>query len=189
MEEYINALTKIITDTWHNMPFALEIVGIIWAIQIVNSIIKYRLNIFGIYPRSVHGLIGIPLAPFLHANYNHIFLNSIPLFILISLIASSGHLTFYYISLTIILLSGSLIWLFGKKSIHIGASSLIMGYFGYLLAEAYFKRNPNTIILAILCLFYLSSLFLALFPSGKKNVSWEGHVFGFIAGIATMYLI
>lgn len=189
MEEYINALTKIIADIWQNMPFALTIIAILWVIHIINSIFKYRLNIFGIYPRTIHGLFGIIFAPFLHGNYNHLFLNTVPLFILISLLAINGHIHFYYVSGTIILIGGFLIWLFGKKAIHVGASSLIMGYFGYLLAKAYLTQSPETIIIAILGLFYLSSLFLMLFPSTKKNVSWEGHVFGFIAGIATMYLI
>lgn len=189
MEEYINATENLFNQIWQNMPFALEIIAILWIIHIINSLLKYRLNIFGIYPRTIHGLFGIVFAPFLHANFNHLFLNSIPLFVLISLVATKGHITLYYISGCIIIISGFLIWLLGKKAIYIGASSVVMGYFGYLLADAYFKRGPQAIIIAILCLFYLSSLFLSLFPSTKKNVSWQGHVFGFAAGIATMFLI
>ena len=96
---------------------------------------------------------------------------------------------FYYISGTITVLSGFLIWLFGRRGIHIGASSLIMGYFGYLLAKAYFNVTATTIVLAGFCLFYFGGLFLSLFPGAKKNVSWEGHVFGFVSGIFVSYYL
>ena len=98
-----------------------------------------------------------------------------------------GVLTFYIVSIFVIVVGGFLLWLFGKRGIHIGASTLIMGYFGFLLAEAYFQLNATTIILAFICLYYFGGLVLALFP-GKKHISWEGHVCGFIAGIGIAYL-
>ena len=81
----------------------------------------------------------------------------------------------------ITLVSGGAVWIFARPGIHIGASGLIMGYFGALLLDAY--RNPGlmTILIAVLTLYYLSGLFFNLLPGGK-GVSWEGHVFGFIAG-------
>jgi membrane associated rhomboid family serine protease len=63
-----------------------------------------------------------------------------------------------------------------------------MGYFGYLLSQAYFQLTPITVIVAILCLYYFGGLIFALFP-GKKGISWAGHIFGFLAGIAAAYLL
>lgn len=158
-----------------------------WAIHIVNMLLGYRLNVFGIHPRHVLGLVGIPCFSFLHGNFSHLFLNSIPLLILMDFILIKGMQQFICITASIILLSGIAIWLFGRKGIHIGASSLVMGYWSYLLVDAYAHFSVNTIILAILCLYYFGSLVLNLFP-GNKQVSWEGHVFGFLAGLTAVYI-
>jgi membrane associated rhomboid family serine protease len=189
-------LGKIATEIQHliiamqvNTLFALELVGILWLIHINNCIMQYRLNVLGIRPRTLSGLPGIMFSPLLHGDFNHLFFNTIPLFVLSDLILPEGKIIFYYVSGTITLLSGSLLWLFGRRGIHIGASSLIMGYFGYLLAKAYFNLTATTIVLAGFCLYYFGGLFLSLFPGAKKNVSWEGHVFGFLSGIFTSYYL
>lgn len=188
MQHLVSELQNIIWSVQHNIPFVLFLVGILWLINLVNLILHYRLNILGIYPRTYHGLLGIFFTPFLHSNFGHLFFNSIPLFVLANLVLIQGYKTFYLVSIAIIILSGLAIWLFGKPGIHVGASALIMGYFGYLLANAYYQLTATTIILAILCLYYLSGLFFALIPTGEKGISWEGHVFGFLAGILVAYL-
>jgi len=188
MQHIISDLQHIISSVQHNMPFVLFLIGILWLINLINFIFHYRLNLLGIWPRTSYGLIGIFFTPFLHSNFSHLFFNSIPLFVLTNLILIQGYKTFYLVSIAVIILSGLAIWLFGKPGIHVGASALIMGYFGYLLANAYYQLTATTIILAILCLYYLSGLFFSLIPTGEKGISWEGHVFGFLAGILVAYL-
>lgn len=182
-------VSNFITDTTTNLslflahlPVALLIVAGLWVIQIINASLHYRLNVLGIYPRHPIGLIGIIFAPFLHGNFSHLFLNSIPLVILIDFLLITGIHTFIYVTIIIIVLSGLATWLFARKAIHIGASSVVMGYWGYLLINAYEHPSNTSIILAILCIFYFGSMWLNLFPTGKKT-SWEGHVFGFLAGL------
>lgn len=189
-------LEKIATEIQHliiamqvNTLFALKFIGILWLIHIINWIMQYRLNVLGIRSRTLSGLPGIVFSPLLHGDFNHLFFNTIPLFVLADLILPEGKIMFYYVSGTITLLSGSLLWLFGRRGIHIGASGLIMGYFGYLLAKVYFNLTATTIVLAGFCLYYFGGLFLSLFPGAKKNVSWEGHVFGFLSGIFTSYYL
>jgi membrane associated rhomboid family serine protease len=166
-----------------NFLFALQLLGILWAVHVLNLLSGYRLNILGITPRRIYGIPGIFFSTFLHGNFTHIFFNSIPFVVLTDLILIEGHAVYFNISLEIIILSGSLVWLFGGRGTHVGASTLIMGYFGYILSKAYFNVTASTLIVAGLCLYYFGSLFLSLFPSVKKNISWEGHVFGFLSGI------
>lgn len=166
----------------------LGLLGLLWLIQIFNSASHYRLNRFGIYPRNIHGLIGILASPFLHGSYTHLLFNSIPLFILSALILVNGTTLFIGVSLIITILSGFGVWLFGRKAFHVGASSVIMGYWGFLLFNIYQQPSVMSIILGLLCLYYLGSLVLSLFPTEEK-VSWEGHVFGFLAGLFTSYWI
>lgn len=187
LTELSSALQNIIASIQYNYIFVLKLIGVLWVIQIINFILGYRLNFLGVYPRNIFGLPGIICSPFLHGNFNHLFFNSIPLFVLINLVLFNGRAEFYCISIIIILISGGALWLFGRKAIHIGSSTLIMGYFGYLLINAYHQPTMVTVLLALVCIYYFGGLFLALFP-GEKGISWEGHIFGCLAGIAAAFL-
>lgn len=159
----------------------------LWLIQIVNWTLGYRLNLLGIYPRSLHGLAGIAFSPFLHGSFNHIFFNSVILFVLANFVLLGGRTEFYQVSIAILLLSGLAVWLCGRKAIHVGASAMVMGYLGYLLANSYYRPSSLTIILAFACIYFFGSLLAGLFPGGK-GISWEGHIFGFAAGILSVFI-
>ena len=187
MDELLTQLQAILNAVKINLPLTLLIIGGLWLIHVINLCVGKKLNYLGVYPRRLPGLIGLPFFSFLHGDFNHLFFNSIPLFVLINFILLSGLIKFISITFTIIFLSGIGIWFFGRRAIHIGASSLIMGYWSYLLGHAYQHPSALTVILAILCVYYFAGLFFALFPA-EEEVSWEGHLFGFLAGIAAMYL-
>lgn len=168
-----------------NTPYLLLLIGIIWFLHVVNWLCGYRLNLFGIYPRNLFGFFGIFFSPFLHGDFNHLFFNSLPLFVLASFVLLNGWPTFLCASFIIIFLGGFLVWLFGRRAIHIGASGLVMGYWSYLLINAYQQGGLLAIVLAGVCLYYFGGLVLNLFP--KARTSWEAHVFGFIAGIVAAF--
>ena len=178
-----------IVELFHiNMPFVLSLLATLVLFNIVNWILGGRFNILGIYPRSIHGLIGIPFAPVLHGNPAHLFFNLIPLFIFINFVLIGGVNEFYCVSTVIIVLSGLAIWLMGRKAIHIGASSLIMGYWSYLLVDAYYHPTVATLFVGITTLYYFAGLFMSIIPSDEPGISWEGHLFGAAAGLAANYL-
>lgn len=170
-----------------NIPTTLLFIAVLWIIHFVNVLLGYRLNILGVYPRHVWGLIGIPCFSFLHGGFNHLFFNSIPLIVLINFMLMSGMPHFIDVSLMIMFVSGAALWLFGRRGIHVGASCLVMGYFGYLLVNAYQHPSLLSIILALVCIYYFGSLLGGFFPSEEKT-SWEGHIFGFVAGLAAVYV-
>lgn len=170
-----------------NVWFVLFIIAGLFIIHILNWLTGYRLIILGIYPRKWFGLPGIVFHPLLHGDFNHLFFNSIPLFVLASFILLSGVPTFICVTFTIILLSGIAIWLVGRPSYHIGASGLIMGYLAYLIMNTYQQPSIISIGVVIVCLYYFGSLLFHLF-SFEKKLSWEAHVFGFLAGIAANYI-
>ena len=186
MDDFLTQLNNFAGLMKDNTPIALVIVGIFWVMFFLSKLTGYRLNQLGLYPRSVRGLLGIVSHAFLHGDFNHLFFNSIPLLVLVDFILIQGITVFIQVSLIIILLSGIAVWCFGRRGIHIGASSLIMGYFSYLLVNAYRNPSVSTIILAIVCLYYFGGFLFDLFPREEK-VSWEGHLFGFLAGLAAVY--
>ncbi|MCH9643962.1 MAG: rhomboid family intramembrane serine protease [Gammaproteobacteria bacterium] len=188
MQNFIYELNVIIAAAKQNFGFVLMLLAILWLIQFINAVSRYRLNYLGVFPRRLSGLPGIIFYSFLHGSFEHLFMNSMALFILLNLVLLYGMHTFVVVSVIIILLSGVLLWLFGRPSIHIGASGLVMGYWGFVLFGAYHEGTVLAILIALICLYYLRGLFVNLFPAGK-SVSWEGHVFGFLAGISASYLV
>jgi membrane associated rhomboid family serine protease len=187
MEAIANLLQDTIFNLQQHALFALKLIGLLWLLQIINWSLGYRLNALGIRPRTLSGLLGIIFSPFLHGGFGHLFLNTIPLFALGCLILVNGQETFYTVSIIIIVLGGFATWLFGRRATHVGSSILIMGYFGYLLANSYYHFNASTVILAIICVYYFGGLISALVPD-KREISWESHIFGFIAGIVAAYI-
>ena len=182
-----NDLDLILYSLKHDIYISLGIIIILFAINEINRLHDYKLNVFGIYPRNVFGLVGIFCAPFLHGNFNHLFFNAFPLFALMHMVMLAGLPAFYMITLLIMLIGGGLTWLLGRRCLHVGSSSVVMGYFGYLAIYSYIAPGFISVIAIGICLYYFGGLVLSLVPT-DKTVSWEGHIFGFIGGIAAFYL-
>ncbi|KTC84087.1 rhomboid family intramembrane serine protease [Legionella brunensis] len=188
LEEINNSLSVIIQQTRANTNILIIILCIPWLVYFLNLFFNNRLLYLGIIPRRLYGLSGILFSPLLHANFNHLFFNSIPLLVLSNFILINGLTYFLYVTVFITILSGFLIWCFAKPGIHIGASALITGYWGLLVSDILQQGTVTAIILGIISLYYFAGIFLGIFP-GKKGVSWEGHLFGLIAGFATSYIV
>ena len=175
----------IITLSKANFDYLLWLLAFLWGLNLINWwLLNSFLNHFGIIPRHILGIPGIFISPFLHADFNHLFFNSIPLLALANFVLMQGLPMFLKVTFYIVTLSGILVWLFGRRGIHIGASALIMGYWSYLLANAYFYPSGTSLIIGIITIYYFGGLILGLFPSEQK-VSWEGHLSGFFAGLFT----
>ena len=166
----------------------LIFIAVFWAAQLINVCSGKWFNNFGIIPRRIRGLVGIVVSPLLHADFGHLFFNTIPLFVLSCLLIINGWPEFIAVTVIVVIGGGILTWLFGRNAIHIGASGMVMGYWGYLLVNAIYHFSIMTIILAALCLYYFAGLYINLLPT-DKTASWEGHVFGFIAGVAAVYIL
>ncbi len=183
MNNFLSNLIHDLSAIQTNTATTLYIISILWVIHIVNWILGYRLNILGIYPRRLFGLVGLPFSSFLHGSFSHIFFNTIPLIVLIGFLLLEGMQKFIFITVTIILVSGIGVWIFGRRAIHLGASNLVMGYWGYLLVNAYENPSAMTFIIVFVCIYYFGSLIFSLFPMEEK-VSWESHIFGFLGGVS-----
>lgn len=187
MDELTQSMTQIVNQTKVNFNYLTLIMLILWSAFFLNKLVHNRLFILGIIPRHFIGLPGIVFAPLLHANFNHLFFNSIPLLVLSNFILIQGWPYFLLVTIEIALISGLLTWCFAKPGIHVGASAVITGYWGLLICDIYQQGTLTAIILGLLCAYYFAGIFLSIFP-GKKGVSWEGHLFGLIAGIAVSVL-
>lgn len=154
----------------------------IWLVFWYQVRIDSGIKAFGIRPQKIEGLIGIVTSPFLHGDINHIYNNSIPLFVLsLSLFYFYNKIAWKVIGFGI-LLSGFLTWLIASNGNHIGASGLVYVLVSFMFFKGIFAKHYRLIALSLLVIFLYGSMIWYVFPI-KSGMSWEGHLSGLITGL------
>ncbi len=153
-----------------------------WLVKIIELLFGLDLSNLGIYPLTERGLPGIFLSPFIHADFVHLFNNTVPLFFL------SIALFYFYSEVALrvffwtYFLTGLLVWLAGRSAWHIGSSGLVYGLASFLFFSGIIRRYFRLIALSLLIVFLYGSMVWGIFPGVYKNVSWESHMLGFVSG-------
>jgi membrane associated rhomboid family serine protease len=154
-----------------------------WLVKIIEVLFELDLSGFGIYPLTVKGVQGILFSPFIHADFHHLFSNSLPLFLL------SVTLFYFYSEVALkvftwtFFLTGLFVWIAGRETLHIGASGLVYGLASFLFFSGIIRRYFRLIALSLLIVFLYGSMVWGIFPGIYKNVSWESHMLGSFSGI------
>lgn len=179
------------TSGWSGaLTVALLFTAVPWIVQIANSADHYGLDRFGIRPREVDGLWGILTAPFLHTGWGHLLSNTVPLIAIGWVLLLSGVRVFGFVTGVAIVLGDFGTWLTSPShTIVVGASGLVFGWLGYLLARAWFSRRLKWIVTAIVLLMFFGALLGSLLPTVDSNVSWQGHLCGFVVGVGCAWLL
>ena len=162
--------------------YPILFVILIWLIFWIEFRFNVDLKSFGIQPRKIEGIYGIMLSPFLHLSLEHLINNSIPLFLLSSAIFFFYRTISWKIIFLGIFLSGLLTWIIGRDSTHIGASGLIYVLISFIFFKGIISKNFNLMALSLIVVFIYGGTIWYIFPI-KDNISWEGHLSGFIVGI------
>lgn len=159
-----------------------------WGVHVLGRLGLGRFIGHGIVPRTIDGLQGIPVAPFLHADFPHLLSNTVPFLVLGVLILLGGIGELLFVTVVSIAVAGAGTWLFGAPDTeHMGASGVVFGFFGYLVCRAAFDRRSASIaIMLVVAFYYGASMMYALVPSA--GISWTGHFFGFAGGYAAARL-
>lgn len=195
----MTALMKSITEMMDSLRQGLQqglrgglyismFVALLWLIELINSLLDHRLNSFGLYPRDTQQLEGLLLWVFLHGDFRHLTMNTMPLLLLGWFVALRGPLFFIQISLFITLAAGIAVWLFARESWHIGASGLVFGYFGFLVLRALTESSLTALLLGAVTLIYYGGLLVGVLP-GADHISWEAHLAGLLAGLVAARVI
>lgn len=155
----------------------------------IDVALNGALNDDGIVPREVSGLDGILWAPLLHADWQHLLANTLPVLVLGFLALAGGLGQFLAVTATIWIVGGLGTWLTGaENSVHIGASGLIFGWLTFLLVRGFFARSFGQIALAVLLFMLYGGTLLGVLP-GQAGISWQGHLFGAIGGLLAARLV
>ncbi len=174
--------------------FIVGVLAIMWALEVFDLLLPFiTLDNWGIVPRSLRGLRNIFFAPFLHVGLGHLIANSVPFFVLGGLVALRSRRELLVVSLIAALASGLGVWLIAPAgTIHLGASGVIFGYLGYLLARAYFERSCASLAVAAAVFVVYGSMLWGVLPTTalfSPRISWQGHLFGFLGGGLAAWLL
>ena len=161
------------------------LIAVMWGIFLIDFVLPgITFYNFGIHPRTLGGLTGILISPFLHGGFVHLFSNTIPLLVLPSLVRLSvGSSKMRFVLIIGVAGSGFGTWLFGLSDIVIGASGLVFALIGYLLADAYFSPSLRSWGIAVISLALYGGALLSLFVF-LPYISWAAHFWGLVSGIA-----
>jgi len=164
---------------------------VMWVVFLLQQNSSFNFSVFGILPRETIGLLGIMTSVFIHGDLGHIASNSIPLLVL-------GMMLFYFYKkiakaafIWIWLISGIWLWIGGRNNAdypvyHIGASTLIYGLATFLFFSGVFRKHLRLMVVSALVVFLYGSIMWGIFPF-KTEISWEGHLFGAVAGVLVAF--
>jgi membrane associated rhomboid family serine protease len=182
------------TNCWiymkdNHFNFSTAVVGLpvlfvlfLWIIYWIQIRFDFDFYQYGIYPRDVSGLQGILFSPFIHENLDHLYNNSIPLFVLLAA------LQFFYPKQSFpviaygILFSGLITWIIGRTNYHIGASGLIYVLVTFIFFKGIQTKYYRLVALSFAVVLLYGGMIWYVFPDVDASISWEGHLGGFITG-------
>lgn len=166
------------------------IVSVLWVIKLIEMMAGVSFARFGLLPLQAKGLPGILFSPLIHADLAHLAANSAPLFVL------GTALMFYYrkyglhIFFFSWVLTGIWVWLFARgNNYHIGASGVVYALAAFHFTSGIIRREPRLMAFSLLVIFLYGSMVWGVFPEffPDRNISWESHLMGFLAGIILAY--
>lgn len=159
----------------------------IWFIYYLEIRFGWNFNKYGVLPRKLTGFKGVFFTHFIHSGTQHLFNNSVPLFVL------TTSLFYFYreVAVKVLiyggLLTGILTWIIGRESYHIGASGIVYLLFSFVFFSGIVKRHFRLIAMSLIVIFLYGSMIWYIFPV-KEGMSWEGHLSGFIIGLIFAFI-
>lgn len=164
----------------------LSMLFFMYSAEIIEFFTGVRLAFLGVYPLKFRSLTGIFTMPLIHGDWDHLLANTAPILILGSALFYFYEKISFRVFIGIWLLSGIWVWFGGRSSWHIGASGVIYGLSSFIFLSGIIRKDTRLAALALIVTFLYGSLIWGMFPDffpKEKNISWEGHLGGAIAGV------
>lgn len=167
------------------MP-ALCVVAL-WIAFAFDRVYHLDLARFGILPRTLRGLVGIVVSPFVHADLDHLLNNSIPIFVL------GWMLVYFYpkVAARVVwvswLVGGLWVWATARENYHIGASGVVYGLAAFLFISGVIRRQRGLMTVSLIIVFLYGSMWWGMLPL-MERISYESHFFGALSGVVLAYV-
>ena len=163
----------------------LVMVVLMWVVTGVDALfLRNAWLADGVRPHDPSGLWPNALyAPFLHLGLPHLVANTVPFVVLGSLIALQSPWRFVVVTVVGALVGALGVWLLAPPgTVHVGASGLVLTYFGWLIGRAVRERSILAIGVGVLTLVLYGGILWGLSPF-QIGISWQGHLGGLLAGL------
>jgi len=183
-------MDKTFRETLGKLVFPIGFVVLLWFLFGIKEYWDITMGLKGVYPRKVHGLLGILTAPLIHSNIGHLISNTMPLIGLSAMLFIFYKRISYFGFFMIYILTGFVVWLFARQVYHVGSSGVVYGLVSFVFFNGLFRRNMISIMLAlIVTVMYLGSgYFFGILPN-QEGISWESHLFGAIVGAFVSFIL
>lgn len=166
----------------HSLVFPVFFLLILWMVKVAEVIVETSFVHFGIFPHKPEGLIGIITSPLIHADWSHLYANSVPFLTLsIGLFYFYNKIS-YKIFFLIYFITGTWVWFGAREAYHIGASGIVYGLASFILFSGAIRRDIRLMAISLITVFLYGSMIWGIFPIYKK-ISWESHLMGAVAGL------
>jgi membrane associated rhomboid family serine protease len=164
-----------------------------WAIQFADYLLPGSFTGFGIRSWDLEGLLGIVLAPLLHASWAHLIGNSVPFLVLGLLVAVEGTRRFWTVTAIVAVVGGLGTWIFNAPgTVTVGASVLVFGYFGYTVVRVFapgrVAHRIGYALIALVVIGVYGATMLAGVVGVSQGISWQAHLFGAIGGALAVFV-
>ena len=172
----------------HSIVPPLRLAFFMWVLFSIEFYLGFDLGWLGIYPRTFSGAIGILTSPMIHGSLHHIFSNTLPLILLGSTLYMFYNAIAIRVFIQCYVLTGILVWIFGREFYHIGASGLIYGLAFFLISYGLFRKDFKSLSISIIVVLLYGGLVYGVLPT-RSEISWESHLFEALVGIGTAYTL
>lgn len=154
----------------------------LWLVFWLEIELQVDFTKYGLLPRTAKGILGIFTSPFIHSNVNHLFNNSIPLFVLLLILFHFYKKVAFKVIFFGTLFSGIFTWIIGREAYQIGASGVVYLLFSFIFFSGIIRKHYRLTAVSLMVIFLYGSMIWYIFSIDEK-ISWEGHLGGFLIGI------
>ena len=161
----------------------IAMAALMWVVEVVDALDSQRLDVEGIRPRQLDGLVGVVVGPFLHASFGHLIANTLPFVVLGLTIAFEGAVRVLVVTAIVAVVAGLGTWLVAPDhTTTIGASGVVFGYATYLIGRGVFNRRAGQLAIGVgVLLLFGGALLGSIVP--QTGISWQDHLFGALGGL------
>lgn len=175
------------TAIWPRLALPAFFLFVMWAVELVETVLHTSFAALGILPREPERLFGVLTAPFIHGTWDHILSNSLPFAALSAILFLGFRRVSYPVFIYIYLITGLAVWGLARGgTFHIGASGLVYGLFGFVFFSGIFRGDIRSIGIALAVGFFYGGMVWGVMPN-QPGISWESHLFGMVAGAVLAY--
>ena len=162
-------------------------VAVLWVIQSTGVLFELPLNVLGVIPHDWMRLYGVITSALVHGSYEHLFNNTLPLIVLGAMVRYGYPNSRLSVLLFAWLGSGLGVWLFGRESVHLGASGVSHGLFFFLFTVSLLRKDKRSVALMMIAFFMYGGMIMSIFPRDPA-ISYEAHFFGALGGVVAALL-